>query len=361
MTFVLILALMADPILFAWGAAPSRPAASSPQVQPKEVEEMVSRAESARKDDRAETLRLLEEHFRKAAHQKVAIENQAEMGRRLSKVLKGLDLKDPVDVLAAKSAIVIIARFGTLEDAREVAFSALDGGPDELRRAALRALAAPGQPIPKAEVVAKLRDAQSRGIIRPGQLYLTLHRIDPKGFHEEIRQAARATRTKEDFIALAPLVQAGDDAASFDELLSRVEELGLKNRFDDRGNGLFWVDKSMLAKAVSRTSGEKLRLVLEVIDARGGELDAVVPQIKAKKLIDSEDTEIRTKTARLIRLAAGGGAMTSDEAGEILRGRLQRESSAAVKKALTEELSALDAMSRHSEKLRKLYEKRGGE
>lgn len=361
MTFVLILALMATPLLPAWGAASSRPATSSTLVQPKEIEEMVSQAESSRKDDRAETLRLLEEHFRKAAHQNVAIENRAEVGRRLSKVLKGLDLKDPVDVLAAKSAIVIITRFGTIEDAREVAFGALDGGPDELRRTALRALVAPGQPIPKTEVVGKLRDAQSRGIIRPDQFYLTLHRLDPKGFHEEIRQAARATQRKEDFVALAPLVQAGDDATSFDELLSRVEELGLKERFDDRGNGLFWIDKSMLAKAVSRTNGEKLRLVLDVIDARGGELDAVVPQIKAKNLIDSEDAAIRTKTARLIRLAAGGGAMTSDEAGEILLGRLQKESSAEVKKALTDELSALNAMSRHSEKLRKLYEKRGGE
>lgn len=242
-----------------------------------------------------------------------------------------------------RGLIYNVVRYGDNEVGKPFILRILDRGTEGERTEALRALGAPGG-ISGPEIYTKVEELARRGVIKQEAKTTYLARIDKARALPQILNEISSTSDKRVFLynawALQDYYKRPED---FKKTIPRIKHFGLakKGSFDGKSNGLFWIDAKLLAAYVDTAQGEDLRLALELMNQHSALIRPTsVPALS--KQLDAADRRIRILVGQALETAADYTLEDASGIKALLRGAVDKEQDAEVKRLLQDSVSRIE-------------------
>lgn len=189
----------------------------------------------------------------------------------------------------------------------------LDRGPDYLRMQIVWGMRSKNG-LHGDDVYQKIKELCDKGVIPEKYRGVALSNADRERGLDELLHVLETTQDKMTFINSGMLYQMNYHSTEhFDLLLRRIKELKLGGPVEKFSDGVFWVDRKLLAKFVDVAKGDDLKNALDVMGMNVGLIDphtdSIMPLIKC---LSNSDSGIRRLAAARLGEAADFSELDHD-------------------------------------------------
>lgn len=256
--------------------------------------------------------------------------------KRLSRSLLATftKLEDSNENQGAKGEIVeVIVRYGDNESAKGAILKILDNGPEYLRQRVLASFSG-RTGLSGDDLFAKVDELHKKGSIDLFQKLASQRSLDETRALPEVQRIVREAKDKRTFKQAAEILQSYGKPEAMREILPRLKELELDQKYDSHGNGLFWINSSLLARYIENAEGDDLLSALQFLEMERGPQVYCVPVIVKRGLVHHPDTRIRKLASKQIRDGISGWTVDFDEAERAVGTQLAAETDSEIRAIL---------------------------
>lgn len=226
--------------------------------------------------------------------------------------------------------VEVLVRYGDNESAKNSILRILDEGPEYLRQRVLASFSA-RTGLSGDDLFAKVDELHKKGSINLFQKLASQRSLDEARALPEVQRIVREAKDKRTFKQAAEILQFYGNPEAMREILPRLKELGLDQKYDSHGNGLFWINSRLLARYMESVEGNDLLRALEFLEMERGPQVYCLPVIVKRKLIQHPDVRIRRLAARQVRDGISGWTVDFDEAVRIVGAQLAAEKDSEIR------------------------------